>query len=220
MSGRIVAAIFLIVTVSTGLLLALKPGPDFHILYPLETTHQSTHIYNGLRYLSLDKSDRTYAAVLNNPIRNRTYADILILSGNTVAVDIDSARTRNGEAGILKGRALTEAVEDGEIFETLDYPKLLTPRMQAFGCAPRKTENTITEDAMDKEAKKLLTLFQAYRAAELDTVTDHILHNGTSPGGGIFRIRLPEASGDTPLIVRIKADGTPHTLRFLLQQID
>ncbi len=226
MSKRVIGGLLLLLVLSLGLWTGLKERSDYWILYPLETTRQHAHIYDGVRFLGIDESVRAYATVLNNPVESNGYADLLILSacnsGNNVAVTVESARTRSGELTVLTGAPLKEAIGRGELFDSLDYPKALTPKLQAYGCSPVKTENTLKEEELDHLQHGLIKLFKAYRAKEHDVVLDNILTPGDpeTVDGGIFRIRLPQENDDTPLIVKVKINLKHYTLRFQLQKLD
>ena len=102
MPKKIIGAVVLISILSAGIWIGLKPAKSFWILYPLETTHQSIHIYDGLRFLGIDESIKAYAAVLNNPIQSNGYADILIFSacnsGNDVAITVEKLSGRQYRA--------------------------------------------------------------------------------------------------------------------------
>jgi hypothetical protein len=223
---KILGIVMLFVVLSGGIWIGLKPSKSFWILYPLETNRQSTHIYDGLRFLGIDESIKAYAAVLNNPIQSDGYADILILSacnsGNNVATAVNSARTRSWELRVQSGDQLKTAIKNGDIFETLSYPKTLTPKLQEYGCAPVKTKDTLTSESMDHLQREVVTLFHAYRKGDRAIVLKNILSSGepSAVDGGIFRIRLPEEPADTPVIVKVKVNLKHYTLRFQLQKID
>lgn len=226
MMKKFALAVLLLCTLSALVWMGVKNSREFMILYPLAATGQQVHIHNGLRFVGIDDSIKVYAVVLNNPVENGGYADILILSacnsGSNVAVSVESARTRSGPLEIVTGNRLNVAMQSGRLFESAAYPKELTPRMQAYGCAPVKTENTIERDAMDPLQEKIVTLYQAYRAQDRAAVMENILTAGV-PGmidGGIFRLLLPEESADTPLLVTAKVNLKHHTLRFQLQKLD
>lgn len=226
MPKKIVGVATLIALLSAAIWVGVKSSKTFWILYPLETNRQTTHIYNGLRFLGIDESIKAYAAVLNNPIQDDGYADILILSacnsGNDVAISVESARTRSGELTVQSGKELKEAIKNGDIFETLAYPKTLSPKLQEYGCAPVKTENTLTPQSMDHLQRELVKLAFSYREADRSTVLDNILsRDGLSAvDGGIFRLRLPEEPADTPVIVQVRVNLKHYTLRFQLQKLD
>lgn len=225
MQKKVLGGIVILI-LSIALWTALKPAKHFWILYPLETTRQQIHIFDGLRFLGIDESVKAYAAVLNNPVESGGYADIVILSacnsGHNVAVSVESARTRSGEAEIMTGAALKQAMEAGRLFNTLTYPKDLTPKLQEYGCAPVKTKNTLTRQSMDHLQHHVIKLYQAYRAKETQIVLDNILIPGDPEtiDGGIFRIPLPHESADTPVIINIKVNLKHYTLRFQLQKLD
>jgi len=224
-SKKIIGAVILVITLSAGIWVGLKPSKDFWILYPLETNRQATYIYDGLRFLGIDESIKAYAAVLNNPIRSDGYADILIFSacnsGNDVAITVESARTRSWDLTIQSGQTLQKAIEGGDIFDTLHYPKNLTPKLQEYGCAPLKTKDTLSPETMDHLQREIVKLFHAYREGDRETVLNNILMPGEPAGmdGGIFRIPLPEEPADTPVIVKIKVNLKHYTLRFQLQKL-
>lgn len=226
MQKKVLGGILFLAVLSIALWTAFKPAKQFWILYPLETTQQQIHIYDGLRFLGIDESVKAYAAVLNNPVESDGYADIVILSacnsGNNVAVSVESARTRSGELEIMTGTTLKQAMQTGNLFNTLAYPKDLTPKLQEYGCAPVKTKNTLTRESMDHLQHHVIKLYQAYRAKDTQTVLDNILTPGDpeTVDGGIFRIPLPQESTDTPVIVNIKVNLKHYTLRFQLQKLD
>jgi len=216
---------FLLSLISIFILSACSKAPNYHLLYPIEASHQKVSRLQGYRFLSTELSSPASIIILSNPVENGGFVDLAFALSNhsskPIHLDAKDFVFKLSKIGNVQLFTKEEYLHASEYTKPKAF-KDLTPKMQAYGCVGSNTKDNISTDEFTPTQAWVWQRHLQYPFKRSELYFESLDLKPQETKGVIWRLKIPkleEGFEQGTLFIKFDLNEEAYRFKFILQSL-